>query len=328
MTNSRGGFVPLLVLVVVAFAGIGGAGSVALAQRSLPGETFYKVKEITDQAKLALAFTPARKAKVYLKIADERLVEADRLQSKNADPSLVAETLNKYRFAQDKALELLGNPDNQTSETQEVVQQIKDQKEEKSRVINKVIDQLPQEKKDEVKRSIDESNKNRDDTIAGLPSGDSGGSSPTGTTTTSPISAPTPTVYVQPTPTYVPTSIPTSALFSTPTPTVGPTPTSVIVGTIDVLVVAHLGNQDVNVSGARIKIKSVSTGGVLVTGTADSYGRFRADNVSANQNVDVIGTQPSDWNSYYCGKWSTYLSAGGFKSETLRLLFSESSTCE
>jgi hypothetical protein len=67
----------LLALLLVS------SGTVAAAQSSMPDQPLYAVKRATEQARLALTLSPLRKAELYAKLADRRVLEIVYLASKN-----------------------------------------------------------------------------------------------------------------------------------------------------------------------------------------------------------------------------------------------------
>ncbi len=67
------GIVAVLLLAVVVLGG--GVAVARAAYNSLPGEPLYPVKQVLEEGKVMLAFSPERKAELHLEIAQERLRE-------------------------------------------------------------------------------------------------------------------------------------------------------------------------------------------------------------------------------------------------------------
>jgi len=68
----------LLVLLVVSTSGVAAA-----AQWSIPGDTLYPVKTSFEQTRLALTFSEAHRAQLYISFAERRLVEIQNLVIEN-----------------------------------------------------------------------------------------------------------------------------------------------------------------------------------------------------------------------------------------------------
>lgn len=122
-----------------------------------------------------------------------------------------------------------------------------------------------------------------------------------------------------------------STLTESPNPATTPEPpptNSDPLGTVDILALVHPGNQDINLSNGRIRIKDPVSGQVLASGTTDYNGRLRLTDVPGNRNIEVVLLPPSDSFTSYCGsKWNTFLSSGGFVGQNMRLAEPGSSPC-
>lgn len=122
-----------------------------------------------------------------------------------------------------------------------------------------------------------------------------------------------------------------STITESPNPATTPEPTpanSDPLGTVDILALVHPGNQDINLSNGRIRIKDPVSGQVLASGTTDYNGRLRLTGVPGNRNIEVVLLPPSDSFTSYCGsKWNTFLSSGGFVGQNMRLAEPGSSPC-
>lgn len=85
--------------------GVAGAGTVSAAMESLPGDGLYPIKTAAEQARVALAFTPAYKADAYLSIAAARLDELSRLTEEQR-LDLVPQVLEQYATSVGEAVRL------------------------------------------------------------------------------------------------------------------------------------------------------------------------------------------------------------------------------
>jgi len=66
-------------ILSVALVGMTAAGLGTAAASSLPGESFYSVKELGRSAQMLFAFDPARRAELHLRFAEQRLREMEAL---------------------------------------------------------------------------------------------------------------------------------------------------------------------------------------------------------------------------------------------------------
>ncbi|KKR81167.1 MAG: hypothetical protein UU73_C0003G0265 [Candidatus Daviesbacteria bacterium GW2011_GWA1_41_61] len=89
LSNQRG-FVPAILLLIMAAVGITGVGAVAASNNSNPGDTLFGLDKTVEE--MRVTFTPGdeAKAKIRLEIAGERLDELQTLASTNnpVDPAV------------------------------------------------------------------------------------------------------------------------------------------------------------------------------------------------------------------------------------------------
>jgi hypothetical protein len=88
-------------LLTVALLGVAAAGVGTAAASSLPGDSFYGVKELGRSAQVLFAFDPVRRAELNLKIADQRLGEMEALadSGRNVPRDLVERWLDSQSRA-------------------------------------------------------------------------------------------------------------------------------------------------------------------------------------------------------------------------------------
>src|SRR5687767_6325132 len=110
------GFIPLIILFATLAVGGGGAATVKASQSSLPGQPLYSIKELTEQARVAIALTPEAKSRVYLDIANTKLQEAEQMQSSGGSGEVIAQALEKFQQYQEKAVNVLGKSESETKQ--------------------------------------------------------------------------------------------------------------------------------------------------------------------------------------------------------------------
>lgn len=72
---------------------MGASGAVAASHGSLPGDTLYSVKEVTEHLVLAAYLPTGLAVDRHLTFADRRLDEAETLVDRDGDPALIAEAI-------------------------------------------------------------------------------------------------------------------------------------------------------------------------------------------------------------------------------------------
>ena len=100
-------FTASFIAFTLIFSGFSGAAYAS--QNSLPGETLYGVKLLTEKTKVALTQDEINRAVLYLELAQKRLSELEELSGENAsqDPVLVSKVLRHYKEHLSKSEEAL-----------------------------------------------------------------------------------------------------------------------------------------------------------------------------------------------------------------------------
>lgn len=209
---SQRGFAPLVILVFLALIGAGSGTAVVASQKALPGQPLYKVKIISENIQLGLVPKKEEKARLYLKFAEKRLEEVEKLQENNASVDLITGTLNTYKEYYDKAIGALGKVESQTEEVKSVAQDLKDQADKRKKIIDKVLEKLPEDKKEEVKGIAEDANKSSQDTVSRIENAPTVTPTPTQVSANQSIAVPTPVpVLATSTPILTPTMQPTAS---------------------------------------------------------------------------------------------------------------------
>ncbi len=101
----------LLIAIVMGIGVIfgGGAAAVHASQDAIPGDTLYPVKQVVEEAELALTHDPAKKAELHAEFAQERAAEIQALVAANREemvPEAVQNMAQHLRAAQQLAMQL------------------------------------------------------------------------------------------------------------------------------------------------------------------------------------------------------------------------------
>ena len=87
--NERG-FAPLIAIIAITVIAGGTIATTVAAQESIPGDTLYSVKEITDEIRVATQFSEEGKINTHLVIANEKTQELEKLEAQGASPEHIA----------------------------------------------------------------------------------------------------------------------------------------------------------------------------------------------------------------------------------------------
>ena len=87
--NERG-FAPLIAIIAITVIAGGTIATTVAAQESIPGDTLYSVKEITDEIRVATQFSEEGKINTHLTIANEKTEELEKLEAQGASPEHIA----------------------------------------------------------------------------------------------------------------------------------------------------------------------------------------------------------------------------------------------
>lgn len=87
---NKQGFVPAILLVVLAALGVTGVGTVAASNNSVPGDPLFGLDKAIEELQVTLAGNDEAKVKIRLELAKERLVELETLANTNrpVDPGV------------------------------------------------------------------------------------------------------------------------------------------------------------------------------------------------------------------------------------------------
>ncbi|MBI4039282.1 hypothetical protein HY388_00450 [Candidatus Daviesbacteria bacterium] len=88
--NQSKGFVPAILLVVLAALGVTGVGTAAASNNSVPGDPLFGLDKAIEEIQVTLAGNDQARARIRLEFAKERLVELETLANTNrlVDPAV------------------------------------------------------------------------------------------------------------------------------------------------------------------------------------------------------------------------------------------------
>ncbi len=87
--NERG-FALLIAIIAISVIAGGTIVTTVAAQESIPGDTLYSVKEITDEIRVATQFSEEGRINTHLDIANEKTQELEKLEAQGASPEHIA----------------------------------------------------------------------------------------------------------------------------------------------------------------------------------------------------------------------------------------------
>ncbi len=159
--KSQSGIIPLVVLAIV--GAVSASGVTALAsQKSIPGDALYPVKGITENVRVAAAFSKINKAKVHLDIAEEKVKEIEKLEEKgktDEQSSLtdkIAEAAQTLEESQEQALELTESVKSEGGDVDELVELLEVQSNRQQVVIKRVLPRINVQVGESLRKSLEE----------------------------------------------------------------------------------------------------------------------------------------------------------------------------
>jgi len=105
------GFVPVAIFFIGLFAM--GAGTLATAQNSLPGSALYGLKTTVESVQVSLAIGQKNKAGLHMEIANEKLDEIQRMQTKKFEAKKINQATHIYIANEEAAIATIQNLDAQ-----------------------------------------------------------------------------------------------------------------------------------------------------------------------------------------------------------------------
>lgn len=149
--------IPLIIALIVVLSG----GGVTMAsQASLPGETLYPVKIITENVREAITLNPESKAKLEVRFAAERVAEVkEMLAEKGVEPKGLDVALSRLQEHAAKAAENIEKIGQEGKDVSALAKTIKDEFSVNREALKQTIKEQKKElklKKQELKNKIEE----------------------------------------------------------------------------------------------------------------------------------------------------------------------------
>ncbi len=104
--------IPLIIALIIA---LGGGGTVAASQNSLPGDTLYPVKTFTENVEVIAAFSQASKAEVRMSLAQKRIQEIEKILERAKEGKGNGKNVAALQLALDNFNSQIGNILKQTN---------------------------------------------------------------------------------------------------------------------------------------------------------------------------------------------------------------------
>jgi len=152
--KSQSGIIPLVVLAIVGTVSASGVTVVA-SQKSIPGDALYPVKQVTENVRVAAAFSKIDKAKVHLSIAEEKVKEIEKLEEKGKIDK-IAEAAQNLEESQDQALELTQSVKSEGENVDELVELLEVQSNRQQVVITRISPKITVQVRESLLKSLEQ----------------------------------------------------------------------------------------------------------------------------------------------------------------------------
>ncbi len=145
----------------------------------LPGSFWYPFKKFSEKVQEILTIKPESKAKLEMRLANKRLVEA-RVLAKQGKTDELDKTIEEYKSRAEAATKKLGEIDTSqmTDEQKEKIANLKDKITENSlkqiQVLEKVRDQVPEQARESIEKNIEKAKERLQERLDKLSAEDAG----------------------------------------------------------------------------------------------------------------------------------------------------------
>ncbi len=180
------GIIPLIVMIAVGAVSASGV-TVAVSQSSIPGDALYKVKQVTENVRVATAFSKKDKAKVHLAIAEEKVKEIEKLDEKG-ETDKITEAAQTLEESQEQALELTQSVKSEGENIDELVKLLEVQSGRQQVIITKVSPKINAQIGESLRKSLEQFREELNITIESTEEEEQEDSEPTPTPCPSPAS--------------------------------------------------------------------------------------------------------------------------------------------
>lgn len=141
---------------MLAVVGAGGVTTVA-SQGSVPGDILYPVKETTENVRLATAFSDESKAKVHLAIAEEKLNEVEKLDSKGKSADKILAATERAQRNQEGATERIEKAQSEGKDVDAIILRLQSNLERQQSVLAGVLEKVPEQAKAAIQKAMENS---------------------------------------------------------------------------------------------------------------------------------------------------------------------------
>lgn len=148
------GVIPLVVIVAAGIIGSSGV-TVAASQKAIPGDALYPVKKVTENVRVATAFSKQDKAKIHLAIAEEKVKEIEKLEEKGKTDK-IAEAAQELEESQEEALELTQDIKSEGQNVDELVELLEVQSGKQQIVLTRISNNIPQQINESLAKSLEQ----------------------------------------------------------------------------------------------------------------------------------------------------------------------------
>lgn len=313
MLKSRGFvFIFPIILIVVGLGG--GTAAVVASQNSLPGDALYSVKELTESVQITLT-RDDKKAELYLKLAEKKLEEIQKLEEKGASIDKIARANERFQKYQRSASELVS-----AGQGEEIIQKLEEGAKKQKDVLHKILEKSSEETKEKVRETIassqQEGQKLVEETKQKTES--TSNSSTQIQTVVTNVASSAPTTAASPVIVTTPKPSPQATPVASPVPTPNPSPVANQNATLVVYAQDRAESPSNPLYQGIVKVKNPTSGAVVASGVTEP-GYLRLENISIGT-YDVVLLKPSSYQSDTCGqKQSVTLTTGNTSSIYMRL---------
>lgn len=182
--SSQQGIIPLVVMAIVGVVGASGV-TVAASQASIPGDVLYPVKKVTENLRVATAFSKEDKAKVHLAIAEEKVKEIEKLEERGKTDK-IEEAVQGLEDSQGEALELTQAVKSEAENVDELVVLLEAQSGRQQIVLTRISNNIPEQAKADLIKSLEQFREELKKTIESIKEDEQEEADPTSTPCPSP----------------------------------------------------------------------------------------------------------------------------------------------
>lgn len=152
--SNRKGIIPLVVIVAAGIISSSGV-TIAASQGSVPGDALYPVKKVTENVRVATAFSKQNKAEVHIAIAEEKVKEIEKLEEKGKTDK-IAEAAQNLKNSQDQALELTQEINAEGQNVDELVERLEVQTKLQQVVITRISPKISIQIGETLRKSLEQ----------------------------------------------------------------------------------------------------------------------------------------------------------------------------